>query len=908
MRRIQSQIRTRAQSLPALLPCLLLATASIPLAAQATTPGASATATPKEATPLSMQDKASDAQQSAWTASQMAGDAALATGLPSVALNFYREAEKAAGNDYLLLDKTRIAQVSALIHEGSWMEARTVLGRVSAAGKATPAWTLRDQFTALHEHRIPATELHQRLELAGRIAKAVPPSDRIWAKVLQGLLEEAQGNEKERDRLLAEAQSLAASDDQRAQLDILLRRSLMRRGPAVDDTTIAHLRRRMEGKRGTAEGYEAAKLLAIALVRMSQQPEALRVLDEQLLIIQDPYSTTRRELLLLSALIEGPETERGRARLLSSIRLKISDSLARVALHLLANGNRPGRTEVVQDALRKAINEAHPLADEMSYKLAQLYLAEDNPDMANALFDEWERRTSRDASSSTASDAAQLDWHRQMIYIAMHRTPERHRVAAVHYLALRKALPPSEESARMALGEADCLYQVDDKAAALESYKAAWEIAASRPDAALRGVIMRQVVRTYLDLGRIADATAWLDKVPRTQAPDSARWEAEWNLALGLRAAKESQQALQRVERMLASNPADELKLRLLWLRTELVFECGDTAAVAHLADDTLAELARQSGRISPSLREETASRAKLLAAEASLARGGQWVADGQSRLARLRTEHPSGDSTALSYLVEARFHMARNDLNEALKAVRELLDNPAFAKSPYAPIALYEAALFSEQRGLGSTEQGPQKLLEEFDQRFPTHTLAFQARIRLANALRRSGKPEDFAAALTICEKLIDKNPTHPDRPRAEMVKAECQMGLANETGTLIDAAQSTFERIYDNTLLPMDFRIEAGEKYAECCLRKRQRDNATRMLQKLANEYLPTGKSPAPDLGANGRYWLARALLLHADMLQEGRRTQEAIVKLRQVIDAGLPGSRLAASRLEALGVSVK
>jgi len=291
----------------------------------------------------------------------------------------------------------------------------------------------------------------------------------------------------------------------------------------------------------------------------------------------------------------------------------------------------------------------------------------------------------------------------------------------------------------------------------------------------------------------------------------ASRWEAEYNLLDAMREAGRIEDAFRRLRRLLDDDEADpredRLEARLRWMEARLALDAGRVAEVPEMADRLIAWL-REDAELSDVERAAVESYVLLLKGEAFLRLGLR--SDGVAVLMDLRERFPDSGPEMLSYLMESRLSAGENNVVDAQQSLVSLADR--FPDSRYAPIALWEAALLAEQRGLDSAYREAMGLLERLLQRFPQHRLAFYARIKQADLSR---KLNDFSTALQLYESILAEYPDDPERYRAELSRGDCLLARGSASAESLVAATVVFDRLFEDYRTPPDAAVEAGYKW---------------------------------------------------------------------------------------------
>ena len=397
-------------------------------------------------------------------------------------------------------------------------------------------------------------------------------------------------------------------------------------------------------------------------------------------------------------------------------------------------------------------------------------------------------------------------------------------------------------------------------------------------------MLIFQRVLAEIRADRAAAAAELLDQAAANPALDPvSRWQAEWNLVKQLKLRGEAQTALGRVDRLLAGGAAgvgDELRIRLRWLQADLSYDLDRFDAALRLVDALLVELAA-AGTLEPATRAQVAGNTLLLKAQTLLTLGRE--SEGTAVLEQLRAEQRDTPAAIYSYIVQAARLARLGQLAEAQQTLTQLADR--HRSSEFAPLALYEAALNAERRGLDDHLRDAYNLLERINRDYPDDPLRFHALLKQGDLLR---KLNDFPAARQVYEYVLNNFSQHPDILLAQLALADTQFALGANSVVNYESATALFERLRDLPTAPVDLRAEAGFKWGYALARRGATVRAAPVLWSVADSFL-LDPMRAAELGAKGRYWVARALLelgqLHEDAgrLDEARRAYELILQYR-------------------------
>lgn len=814
-----------------------------------------------------------------WIVREGRADQALEAGFPATAAAGYREVLALAGLPDDARRRGELALVTALMEAGELREAESVLQ--GHAGPRDTRYLLRSGLLAANGRRWAA--VRAALE-AGR-AEELPPEERGWWYFLQALLADNEGDFGRANTLYEQAAELAGSSLARARIVLGQEQARLRAGQA-SEAQLATLRGNMERLQGTRPGYIAARTYAAALHELGRTGEAQAVLQRQLDNLPPSERDTADQLRLMLGLIAGETSEAGRRAFLQLVERGQRPETQRIALQLLARG---ARTPAERARLRADLTRwlgppgGHPIAEELLLTRALVRLADGlNPDAesdARALLDNYPGSPLRPAALG--------------VRLAVAWEERRYRSVADITAQIRTLLPAGRERAELGVLLAEAFFRAEDYASAADAYDATLREA---PLAAPAGMLIFQRVLAEIRADRAAAAATLLDEAVANPALDPVnRWQAEWNLVKHLKLRGEAETALQRVDRLLAGGAAgvgDELRIRLRWLQADLSFDLDRFDATLRLADALLAELGRAAG-LEPALRAQVAGNTLLLRAQTLLTLGRE--AEGTAALEQLRAEQRDTPAAIYSYIVQAARLARQGQLAEAQQTLTQLADR--HRNSEFAPLALYEAALNAERRGLDDHLREAYNLLERINRDYPDDPLRFHALLKQGDLLRQLN---DFAAARQVYEYVLNNFAQHPDILLAQLALADTQFALGANSVVNYESATALFERLRDLPTAPVDLRAEAGFKWGYALARRGATVRAAPVLWSVVESFL-LDPARAAELGAKGRYWVARALLelgqLHEDAgrLDEARRAYSLIVQYR------LGGATQAQAKLE-------
>lgn len=815
-----------------------------------------------------------------------AADDALKIGFSAVAERLYREALNSEELTAEERDSVRLRLASALISEARFGDAAITLEQYTQ--KEDPAYILR---FALVDYRLG------RIQSASDSLQTISvdelnTADKGWYYLLFGLLEEGSQNFEGAELYFDMAREASVSSVQRAEFEAILFRNRLFSGNADEDMA-TDLRSRVEQLAGRSAGFQFAMVYAVVLDQLDNTDRAIEVIEKQL-----QYETVKEgdyedKLLLLLGLLAGEQTDQGRGALRNLLRKENGNpELQRIALHLLA---RQALTSSQTGAMVTFLNElidrptVHPLLDELYYFRAYLALHDNRIRAAEAdarlLLDQF-------PGSPLAHSVLRL-----LAYLSWHRDPPQYRTAAGYLGQLRAGAAEDSEKVRLSILMADCYYLNGDFANAADIYGAALQEAG--PDVAL-GTLLFQQVMAEIGAGRIEQAITHLDAAGEDDRIDiHNRWRAEWNLISKMKSGGRVDEAFLRVKTLLDESEKTavvqpQLRLRLMWLEAQLSIDARqpeDTPALCDNILETLEEVPE--GNIDQALRDQIISHTLLLKGQAYFEM--TQTEQGLAIFAELRNRYPSTELNILSYLIEARFYAAIGRTVDAQQRLVRLADESPASK--YAPIALWEAALNAEKRGLTSTYQESVTVLERLVNDYPGHPLVFYARLKQGDLLRELN---DFGTAQLLYEELINQFPNHPERYRAEISRADCFLAQASQNRSRLEDAAAIYQRLIDLPDIPLDLRVEAGTKWGLSVAKRDNEARAEEVFMLVINRFL---KDPATaaQLGAQGRYWQSRSIFELAALFEKEGRYEEARETYSLVEAYGLPGQSIARASLQ-------
>ncbi len=720
-----------------------------------------------------------------------------------------------------------------------------------------------------------------RVEFASLNPADLAPAEQPWYHFLEGQLAEAARDNARAAQAYEQASRLVVSEWQAARLRIARERLRLRLGEATPQQA-RELREQADRYAGRSVGVDFAAQHAVALHQLGLASEGTAYLQEQIALLPDSMARGRDDLRLVLALVAGPSQPAGRAAA-EQLLLSAADPARRppALLLLAASADTPDARlrlrRTLDDLLaREPAGDLAPLA-----LVARAELALSDRDHAPAEADARaviDRFPASPLRARALSQLAAVAWELRRFRTAADFAAQ----AAV------AAVADPELAAALRLLSAEASFRARDYQTAAQAYALA---ADTPPTGVPRAAVRFQEILSHIEASRLDEAATVLDR-HATTLDAVTRWQAEWNLARALQAAGRIAQAAERITRLAATPDKSALppalRARLDWLGIRLALASGqanEALAKARMLRDTLSD-------VPMALARELSGLARIAEAEALFASGDS--AQAVAALALARERDGGAEAAVQSYLVEADFQAAAGDLVKAQELLTAFADD--HATHPYAPIALYQAALHAARRGEERVYRDAYLLLERLLAAYPRHELAFAARLKQGDLLRLLNQ---FPQAQQIYELLINRDAQHPDILAARMALADCHRAQAAFDPAHFESAITLLERLRDLTEAPLARRAEAGFKLGDM-LSGRDASAALAAWDATADPLITAAAGSGLDPGS--RYWLGRTLLRMAGLHEQAGEEDEARRRWRLVLDLDLPGRALATERLGA------
>jgi hypothetical protein len=133
-----------------------------------------------------------------------------------------------------------------------------------------------------------------------------------------------------------------------------------------------------------------------------------------------------------------------------------------------------------------------------------------------------------------------------------------------------------------------------------------------------------------------------------------------------------------------------------------------------------------------------------------------------------------------------------------------------------------------------------------------------------------------------------------------AQMSRADCLISQSAHNSARRADGVAQYERIMERLDVPADYRAQAAFKWAYNLAKLGDTTRATDAYWMSLNSFLGPN---APQLGAQGRYWVARSCVELGQLLEQASRFDEARRVYRLMLGSKLPGAALAQARIERL-----
>ena len=816
-----------------------------------------------------------------WIVAEGRANGALQAGFPATAAEIFRAILRETALAAEARQRVTLSLVTALLDAGEPGEAEKTLSAYE--GPRNTAYHLRAGLIAANAHRTAQA----KAALAAGKVDDLTAVDKGWWYYLQGLVADAENDPARRNTAFEQAAAAAVSELQRINFMIGQEQARLRVG-VVGEPELAVMRGNMERFQGTRTGYTAVRTYAAALAGLGRAAEAQALLQRQLSVLPPTEREAADQLNLMLGLIAGERSVAGRQAFKQLLRDGQKPETQRLALQLLTRGAKsPAEHEQLRRDLTELITaRVQPrIIEDLLLARAQTALAD--KDYAHA---EEDARALLERYPGSTLKAAALG-----VRLAVAWDLKRPRTAAEVIGQLREAIGPGRERAELGVLLAEAFFRAEDYKNAANAYDAALH---ESPAVVPAGVLIFQRVLSDIRADQLESAAKQLDGAAGNPGFDAVnRWQAEWNLVKELQVRGQAPAAQARVNRLLAGGAQgvpEDLRIRLLWLRTKLSFDNGQFEPALQQADELLV-LLQQGGQLEPTLRTNVTSMVQLLKAQALLALNRD--KEGVAVLEKLRADFRTTAAAQYSYLVQAGYLTTqRGDLAGALGVLVSFVDNEDYRHSEYAPLALYDAALNLERQGLDRQLQEAYRLLDRLIKNYRGDELVFYALLKQGDLMR---KMNDFPTARQNYEYLVNNYPSHPDELLAELALADSLFAQGANSPVNYESAAAKFERLRDLPSAPVDLRAEAGFKWGYALAKRAQGAKAQTVFWSVVHDFL-LDPAQAARLGAKGRWWISKALLELGQIHEDAGRLDEAQRAYQLIVDNKLYGVAQAQAKL--------
>lgn len=802
---------------------------------------------------------------------------ALDIGLFHLAENLYKEVLQQE-TDPSTQQAITLHLASTLINEAKYSEANEVLNHLPQ--KNTPEAQLLTAIASLSTNTDLSKKLVEQLNV-----KELSPDYQPWLYITKGLIAQTSQNLKEAKSSFQEALALANSENLKLHIDMLLFRVENSSGKSSENLEKS-LKKKLE-KDKNASNATILKQYAIVLDDLGKKPEAIDLLESSIESLSLKDKQEIDSIILLIALIVGPESQKGRHSLEKIIERKQNLNLSKIALYTLAQETNLTNAQSYLNFLTKLIEnpQQHPLIDTLLIHRAQLALFLGKNEIAQT---DASRILEEFPGSVHNSNA-----HKILAYIAWTSDPPRYRTAAAILTKLAENTKDNNERAELTTLIADSYFLNEDYTNATRLYSTLLQDSSHKLS---KGSLLYQLILCALNQNNLIAAERILEKFRKDPSIDPTNlWRAEWNLINFMKNHGQIGKAFDQIQKLLNSPPplsiADDLKARLLWLKAELSLESGIPEKTPHIVDALLSLL--KSSTIDPKQKTLIISHALLLKAQALLELKKE--EESLKIIEELRDTYPNTKPAILSYITEARYYASINNPTKAQQQLINLSDS--YPESEYAAISLYEAALNAESRNLKNTYQEALTILERINSAYPNSPLAYYARFKQGDILRKLG---DFSNAQLVYENLIKEYPDHPEKFRCELALIDCIFAQTLNNHSSLSEVAALYIRLFDAPPLSTNLRAEAGFKAGFALIKASQPERAQETLW-LTITTLLTNPQLDKQLNNQCRYWIARSIFELGNLLEKTGSTQEANEVYQLISSYKLPGSALANSKIK-------
>jgi hypothetical protein len=256
-------------------------------------------------------------------------ESALQSGFLSVADTLSEKALQGEGIPQSTREGLLNKRLQVFLVQGNLDDARSIIDEISSSSGEPDL--LLDAFFRFFSGETDALSDRMTAIRSSSLAR----EELAWFRLLEALIHTRSGAAEKANEAFRLASIEAPSSLLKDQFELIRFREELALGQ-FDEITISALRESVRSMRGERGGFEAARLLAVALTKAGQSAEAISVLNEHLAMPGLREYNLRSDFLLLIGTIAGPDSPRGRLALQDIISSQEGSDLQSIALTLLA--------------------------------------------------------------------------------------------------------------------------------------------------------------------------------------------------------------------------------------------------------------------------------------------------------------------------------------------------------------------------------------------------------------------------------------------------------------------------------------------------------------------------------------------------------------------------------------------
>ena len=641
---------------------------------------------------------ANEADKSAWEA-EVAREA-LREGLFTIAepllIKALSNTQLAAEKDALLLD---LADLS--IARGKNQEAEKYLEQIKT--KRGGFWNLRKALLSWRAGNKEA--FHQHLKDIE--VQQLSQEDLPWFYFLQFVKAYHFGSTISAEQYLQKAYEHAEGTRQFTQLELLtLREKFLAR--QEDKTLEVRLQRELESAEKGREYAEFLAYLATVKFRLGKKAEALKLLLDYR---EKEEENTPAELLILEGFIteDALKSQNLWARVLD----KSKENKGRfLALSLMANQLGEDDDKALLATFKEKLDAwlkqdwEDPFRRRLLLLHTYLQIKENKLDEARGHLNELVKVLPKgELLNSVLRARAYLSWR------------EKHyRLAADDLSKLRAESQDPKEVVRLGQLMGSCYYLNGDYMTAGDLY-ASLSKRLGKEESSQRARLLYQALVSYLKAHDTDRALSVL-KGNEGLRNEEFFWRARYVLVEYLARAGKLEVALKQLHE--DGEPPLEFRNLFYWLHARLEFAKGHYEKALSTAKGLLKQEAM--GKLETNMAAEL-----LLLYARSLLYVGK-TSESFALMKDLRERYKGSDAAIFSHLEEAHYTASQFKLGDGVEQLRRLGD--LYPDSPYAPVALYEAAILASRQGLETGNREAITILNALIEKYPRPPVGFFSQV----------------------------------------------------------------------------------------------------------------------------------------------------------------------------------